>query len=69
MCLNDQCLKHMNDKIRAGYVPNHLFQSMELVNWLSVYEANMRMFSRALNESAAPQDPEGEEDGQNNRSE
>jgi hypothetical protein len=69
MCLNDQCLKHMNDKIRAGYVPNHLFQVMELVNRLSMYEANMRMFSQALNESAAPQDPEGDEDGQNNGSE
>jgi hypothetical protein len=68
MCLNDQCLKHMNDKIRAGFVPNHLFQAIELVNRLSVYEANMRMFSRALNESATPTDPEGDEDGQNNGS-
>jgi hypothetical protein len=59
----------MNDKIRAGFVPNHLYQAMQLVNRLSVYEANMRMISRALNESAAPQDPEGDEDGQNNGSE
>jgi hypothetical protein len=59
----------MNDKIRAGYVLNHLFQAMELVNRLSVYEANMRVFSRALNESVAPPDPEGDEDGQNNGSE
>jgi hypothetical protein len=69
MYLNNQCPKHMNDKIRAGFVPNHLYQAMELVNRLSVYEVNMRMFSWALNESAAPQDPEGDEDGQNNRSE
>jgi hypothetical protein len=59
----------MNDKIRAGFVPNHLFQAMELVNQLSVYEANMRIFSRTLNKSAAPTDPEGDEDGQNNGSE
>jgi hypothetical protein len=59
----------MNDKIKAGFVPNHLFQAMELVNQLSMYEANMRMFSWALNESAAPTDPEGDEDGQNNGSE
>jgi hypothetical protein len=69
MYLNDQCLKHMNNKIRAGFVPNHLFQVMELINWLSVYEANMRMFSQALNESAVPTDPEGNKDGQNNGSE
>jgi hypothetical protein len=40
---------------------------MELVNWLSIYKANMRIFSQALNESAVPEDPEGDRDGQNNR--
>jgi hypothetical protein len=69
MCLNDQCLKHINDKLRAGFVSNHLFQGMELVNQLSIYEANMRMFSQALNELAAPEDSEGSKDGQDNGSE
>jgi hypothetical protein len=69
MCLNDQCLKHMNDKIRVGFVPNYLFQAMELVNQLSVYEANMRIFSRALNELATPTDLEGDKDSQSNGSE
>jgi hypothetical protein len=59
----------MNDKLRAGFVPNHLFKDTELVNWLSVYETNMRVFSWSLNKSAALEDPEGNEDSQNNGSE
>jgi hypothetical protein len=69
MCLNDQYLKHMNDKIRARFMPNHLFQVMKLVNWLSVYKTNIRMFTQALNKLAMPADPEGNEDGYNNGSE
>jgi hypothetical protein len=53
----------MNDKIRAGFVPNHLFQGIELINQLFVYEANMRIFLQALNKSATSEDPEGDEDG------
>jgi hypothetical protein len=66
MCLNDLCLKQMNDKLRAGFVLNYLFQEMEIVNWLSMYETNMRIFSRSLNELAIPEDSESSENGQNN---
>jgi hypothetical protein len=34
----------MNDKLRAGFIPNHLFKNIELVNRLNLYNSNIEAF-------------------------
>ena len=69
MCLNDLCLKYMNNNLWAGFIPNYLFKDTELINQLSVYKTNMRMFSQSLNELAMPENPESNKSSQSNGSE
>jgi hypothetical protein len=53
MCFIDGCFEHMDDKIRAGYVPNDLYKNMDLVHRLSLYNSNIEMFQReSLNKIA-----------------
>jgi hypothetical protein len=40
----------MNDKLKIGFMPNHLFKNIKFINRLSLYDSNIEVFqSKSLN--------------------
>jgi hypothetical protein len=63
MCFIEGYLKYIDNKIRAEYMPNHLYKNMDLVYRLDLYNFNMEIFQRkSLNEIAIPKGQQGAKD-------